>query len=116
MHASTVCSKAQRKKLKFYTEDPTCVCESRKTTAHMLQCSQLTHPCSLDDLTTFRCFRCKCYDGTTREGDLAKDLVVDGETCEFGNNFCYLVDTLDGDGGADLDTTVRIRSRLMKFR
>ena len=45
------CSKAQRKKWKFYTGDITCACgKAEETTAHMLQCSQLAHPCSLDDL------------------------------------------------------------------
>ena len=48
------CSKAQRKKCKFYRGDTTSVCGSAKeTTAHMLQCSQLAHHCSLDDLITF---------------------------------------------------------------
>ena len=27
--------------------------EDQKNTAHMLQCSELAHPCSLDDLLTF---------------------------------------------------------------
>ena len=30
--------------------------------------------------------------------------------------FCFLGDILDGDGGADLATTARIRNGLMKFR
>ena len=29
---------------------------------------------------------------------------------------CYLGDTLDGDGGADLAATARIRNLLIKFR
>ena len=32
------------------------------------------------------------------------------------NSFCYLGDTLDGDGGADLAVTARIRNEWMKFR
>ena len=32
------------------------------------------------------------------------------------NIFCYLGDTLDGDGGADLAATARIRNGWMKFR
>ena len=45
------CSKAQRKKSKFYTGDTTCACgKSEETAVHMVQCSQLAHPCSLDDL------------------------------------------------------------------
>ena len=48
------CSKAQRKKWKFYTGHTTCACgKAEETTAHMLQCSQLAHPCSLDDLIMF---------------------------------------------------------------
>ena len=43
------CSKAQRKKWKFYTGDTTCACgKAEETAAPMLQCSQLSHPCSLD--------------------------------------------------------------------
>ena len=34
--------------------DPKDVCgRAEETTAHMLQCSQPAHPCSLDDLITF---------------------------------------------------------------
>ena len=45
-----------------------------------------------------------------------KDLMVDGETYECVKSFCYLGDTLDGDGGADLAATARIRNEWMKFR
>ena len=31
--------------------------------------------------------------------------MVDGETYECVKSFCYLGDTLDGDGGADLAAT-----------
>ena len=31
-------------------------------------------------------------------------------------SFCFLEDTLDGDGGADLAATARIRNGWMKFR
>ena len=44
------------------------------------------------------------------------DLMVDGETYECVKSFCYLGDTLDGDGGADLAATARIRNGWMKFR
>ena len=48
------CSKAQRKKWKFYTGDTTCACgKAEETTAHMIQCSQLAHPSTLDDLIMF---------------------------------------------------------------
>ena len=54
-------------------------------------------------------FRCGRYDGTIQEVDLAEDLMVDGETYECVKRSCYLGDTLDGDGGADLAATARIR-------
>ena len=41
---------------------------------------------------------------------------MDGETYECVKSFCYLGDTLDGDGGADLAATARIRNGWMKFR
>ena len=41
--------------------------------------------------------------------------MVDGETYECVNSF-YLGDTLDGDGGADLAATARIRNGWMKFQ
>ena len=34
---------------------------------------------------------------------------------ECVKRFCYLEDTLDGDGGADLAATARIRNGWMKF-
>ena len=42
--------------------------------------------------------------------------MVDGETYACVKRFCYLGDTLDGDGGADLAATARIRNGWMKFR
>ena len=61
-------------------------------------------------------FRCRRCDGTIQEVDLAGDLMVDGETYGCVKRFCYLGDTLDGDGGADLAATARIRNGWMKFR
>ena len=61
-------------------------------------------------------FSCKRYDGTIQEADLAEDLVVDGESYEGVKSFCYLADTLDGDGGADIYATARIKNGWMKFR
>ena len=61
-------------------------------------------------------FMCRRCDGTIQEADLAEDLMVDGETYECVKSFCYLGDTLDGDGGADLAATARIRNGWMKFR
>ena len=63
-------------------------------------------------------FRCRRCDGIIQEADLAEDLMADGETYEYEcvKSFCYLGDTLDGDGGADLAATARIRNGWMKFR
>ena len=41
---------------------------------------------------------------------------MEGETYECVKSFCYPRDTLDGDGGADLADTSRIRNGWMKFR
>ena len=41
--------------------------------------------------------------------------MVDGETYECVKRICYLRDTLDGDGGADLSATAKIRNGWMKF-
>ena len=60
--------------------------------------------------------RCRRCDGTIQEADLDEDLMVDGETYECVKSFCYLGDTLDGDGGADLAAIARIRNGWMKFR
>ena len=40
---------------------------------------------------------------------------MDGETCGCVTSFCYLGDTLDGDGGADLSAISRSRNGWMKF-
>ena len=61
-------------------------------------------------------FRCRRCDGTIQEVDLAEDLIVDGEIYKCVKSFCYLGDTLDGDGGADLGATAKIRNGWMKFR
>ena len=61
-------------------------------------------------------FRCRRCDGTIQKGDLAEDLMVDGETYECVKSFCYLGDTRDGDSGAHLADTVRNRNGWMKFR
>ena len=42
--------------------------------------------------------------------------MVDGETYGCVQSFCYLGDTLDGDGGAHLAATVTIKNVWMKFR
>ena len=61
-------------------------------------------------------FWCRQCDGTIQEADLDEYLMVDGETHGCVKSFCYLGDTLDGDGGADLAATSRIRNGWMKFR
>ena len=55
-------------------------------------------------------------DRTFQEADLAEDLMVDGEMYGCVKSFCYLGDTFDGDGGADLPATARIRNGWMKIR
>ena len=55
-------------------------------------------------------FRCRRYDGTIQETDLAEYLMVEGEMYGYVKRFCYLLDTFDGDGGADLAATAIIRN------
>ena len=57
-------------------------------------------------------FRCRRCDGTIQEADLTEDLSVDGETYGCVKSCCYLGDTLDGDGGADLAATARVESEM----
>ena len=59
---------------------------------------------------------CRRCDGTIQEVDLVADIMVDGETYKCVTRFCYLGDTVDGHGGADLADTASIRNRWMKFR
>ena len=48
------CSKEQRKKWQYFDGDTTCECGlATKNTAHMLQCTLLARPCTLDDLSKF---------------------------------------------------------------
>ena len=60
--------------------------------------------------------RCSRLGRIIQEVDLAKDLMVDGETHECVKSFCYLGDTLDGDGGADLAAKAGITNGWMEFR
>ena len=53
-------------------------------------------------------FRCRRCDGTIQDAYLAEDLMGDGETNGCVKSVCYLGDTLDGDGGADLAAIARI--------
>ena len=52
-------------------------------------------------------FRCRHCDATIQEADLSEDLMVDGETYGCVKNYCYLGDTLYGEGG-HLAATARI--------
>ena len=48
------CSKEQRKKWQYFDGDTTCVCSlATENTAHMIQCTLLARPCTLDDLSKF---------------------------------------------------------------
>ena len=60
--------------------------------------------------------RCKQCDSTIQEAERTKYLVMDGETYGNVKSFCNLGDTLDGDGGADLAATARIRNGWIMFR
>ena len=59
--------------------------------------------------------RCRRCDGTIQEAALGDDIMVEGETYGCVKSFCYLGDTLDGNG-ADLAAISRIRNGWMKFR
>ena len=48
------CSKEQRKKWGYFNGDTTCECGLvTENTSHMLQCTLLAHPCTMDDLLEF---------------------------------------------------------------
>ena len=48
------CSKEQRKKWGYFNGDTTCECGlATENTSHMLPCTLLAHPCTLDDLLDF---------------------------------------------------------------
>ena len=84
---------------------------------HCTVCKKWIHKrCSGDLSRVADGFRCRRCDGTIQEVDLVEDLMVDGETYECVNSFCYLGDILDVDCGADLADTARIRNGWMKFR
>ena len=101
-----------------YVKWPCGVC-GKGVQANSVQCTICKHlfhmRCSGDVSRVAGSFRCRRCDGTIQEADLAEDLIVDGETYGCVKSFCYLGDTLDGDGGADLAATARIRNGWMKF-
>ena len=48
------CSKEQRQRWRYYEGDTACECDlETENTAHMIQCTLLAQPCSLDDLNKF---------------------------------------------------------------
>ena len=48
------CSKEQRKKWGYFNGDTACECGlATENTSHMLQCTLLAYPCTLDDLPEF---------------------------------------------------------------
>ena len=61
-------------------------------------------------------FRCKRCDGAIPEDNIAENLEVDGQTYWCVKSFCYVWDTVNGDVGAHLAATPRIRNGWMKFR
>ena len=57
------CSKEQRQRLRYYKGDTTCECgPAKENTAHMMQCTLLEQPCSLDVLNKFNDTAKKCVE------------------------------------------------------
>ena len=57
------CSKEQRQKWGYFEGDVTCECGlATENTAHMMQCTLLARPCSLDDLNSFNDIAKKCVE------------------------------------------------------
>ena len=69
------------------------------------QCSDVHGDLSLGVHVDVDGFRCKRCDGTIPEANIAENLVVDGETYWCVKSFCFVWDTVDGDGGAHLAAT-----------
>ena len=58
------CCKEQRQRWQYYEGDTTCECGlAKENTAHMMQCTLLAQPCSLDDLNKFYDSAKKCVEG-----------------------------------------------------
>ena len=56
-------SKEQRQRWRYYEEDTTCECGlTTENTAHMMQCTLLAQPCSLDDLNKLNDTAKKCVE------------------------------------------------------
>ena len=57
------CSKEQRQRWRYYEGDTTCECGlATEHTTHMMQCTLLEQPCSLDDLNKFNDTAKKCVE------------------------------------------------------
>ena len=57
------CSKEQRQRWRYYEGDTTSECGlATENTAHMMQCTILAQPCSLDDLNKFNDTEQKCVE------------------------------------------------------
>ena len=57
------CSKEQRQRWRYYEGDTTCECGlATESTAHMMQCTLLAQPCSLDGLNKFDDTAKKCME------------------------------------------------------
>ena len=57
------CSKEQGQRWRYYEGDTTCECGlATENTAHMMQCTLLAQPCSLDDLNKFNGTAKKCVE------------------------------------------------------
>ena len=64
-----------------------------------------------------RGFVCKICDGTGAEQDGIEDLELgSGEVFEGVRKFCYLGDMINGEGGSDSASIMRVRSGWAKFR
>ena len=55
-------------------------------------------------------FRCKRFDGTIPEANIVEHLVMDGEMYWCVKSFCFVWDTVDGNGGGHLAATPKLRN------
>ena len=81
------CSKEQRKKWGYFNGDTTCECGlATENTSHMLQCTLLAHPCTLDDLLEFNDTAQACIERWKKIAwwyDMM--MMTDGELLMWGN-------------------------------
>ena len=63
LRTGITCSKEQRQRWRYYEGDTTCECGlATENTAHMMQCTLLAQPCSLDNLNKFNNTAKKCVE------------------------------------------------------